>query len=84
MSGASLRELVETALAVGFEVVQEGRIVPYTGTQKETFSDRAEGFKIGMLGTFAPPSYRSQFENRLFDDEERWVHLRRARVGEGG
>jgi hypothetical protein len=74
-----LQERIDAALTDGFEIVQEGRIILYDGVEKETFADRAEGFKIGMLGTFAPPTYRSQFENWLFDDAERWVHLRKLR-----
>lgn len=73
-----MQELIDERLAEGFEIVQQGRVLrpPKQGV---SFSERVEGFQIGMLGTYAPPSYRSQFDNVLLDDEERWVHLRRDR-----
>lgn len=68
------------ALADGFVIVQEGRVLfPFDPKVKRTFAERCEGFKIGMLGTHAEPTWKSVYENRLFDDEVRWVHLRRDR-----
>lgn len=75
---SQLKRQVKEALAEGFEVIQRGKITrPYE--QGVTFSDRAEGFRIGLLGSYPPPTYRGVFENRLFDDEKEWVHLQRRR-----
>ena len=62
--------LVEAALAEGFEIVQQGRVlIPYdpTAKPKPTFADRVEGCNAGAIGN----------GDRLFDDHERWVHLRK-------
>jgi hypothetical protein len=70
--------LIAQAQANGYEIVQQGRITapPKPG---RSFSDRADGFMLSMLGTYPAPTYRSQFDNLLYDDAERWVHLRRQR-----
>jgi hypothetical protein len=79
MNDPELQELVEKALTEGYEVVQQGRITapPKKG---RTFGDRAEGFMISMLGSYSAPTYKSQYENLLYDTDERWVHLRRPRA----
>lgn len=75
----SLDATVERLLAEGFEVAQAGRIVP-AADPRASFADRAEGFRLGPLGVFCEGNgWRSEFENRLFDDDERWAHLRRRR-----
>lgn len=78
---SGIQGTIDRLLGEGFEIAQQGRIVkPNLGPgQRECFSDRAEGFSIHLLGTYAPPTYRSVYENRLLDDKERWVHLRRDR-----
>lgn len=77
----TIQEHIDAALAEGFEIIQEGRILmPFSnGPPKTDFDTRAEGFKIGLMGSYPPPTYRSVYENRLFDDDERWVHLQRKR-----
>lgn len=74
-----LDQAVAEAVKDGWEVVQRGRIKETGGA---TFSDRADGFQIALLGVHAPPRYRPQFgghtvENRLLDTDDEWVHLRR-------
>jgi hypothetical protein len=64
--------------AAGFVLVQEGRIIAPPG-HGLTFSERAEGFQISLLGAHRPPDYRSAWENSLLDTDRRWVHLRRDR-----
>lgn len=75
----SLQSRIDVLIEQGFELVQEGRIVPTT-VEKPTFSDRADCFRISMLGAHVAPTWRSEWDNRLLDDEERWAHLRRRRA----
>lgn len=77
----TLSEQVAGFEADGYEIVQQGRVLkpPALGL---SFVDRVEGFRIGMLGAYPAPTYRSQFDNRLLDDAERWVHLRRPRMAD--
>lgn len=63
--------------AHGFREIQRGRIIA-APAPRLTFSDRAEGFDIHLLGRGWPDP---QFDNVLLEDEEQWVHLRRERHG---
>jgi hypothetical protein len=74
----TLDEQIASAEADGYEIVQRGRIVAAPAPGR-SFSDRAEGFMLSMLGSHPPPGYRSEFDNLLLDDDARWVHLRRRR-----
>lgn len=80
-----LQTEIDSYVEQGFAVVQEGRVIVLgVDAPKLAFSERVEGFNIGLLGTYSPPTWRSQFENRLLEDEQRWVHLRKPRSpGEG-
>lgn len=76
-----LQEHIDNCLAQGFKIAQQGRVlVPLADPAKLSFAERVEGFDIRKLGTYSAPTWRSQFDNRLFDDRERWVHLRRVRA----
>jgi hypothetical protein len=79
---SELQRLVEGHATLGFEVVQEGSVLtPVKGADPRlSFAERVDGFDIHLLGRYGPPKWISQFENRLFEDEERWVHLRKDRV----
>lgn len=85
----TIQERIDAALADGFEVVQEGRVLfppdtPVPGgspSARLTFQERVEGFDIHLLGHYGEPTWQSEFENRLFDDEQRWVHLRKKKAG---
>lgn len=67
-----LAEQIAAAEADGFEIVQQGRVlVPLSPTwPKPSFVERVEGCDAGRI---APG-------DRLYADEERWVHLRRRRA----
>lgn len=78
LSEEQLGQHVTDALAEGFEIVQEGRVLSPDAVGV-SFAERVEGFRASMLGSHSAPTYRSEYENRLFDSEERWVHLRRLR-----
>lgn len=75
----TVQQHIDAAVADGFEIVQEGRVlIPYEEKYpKPSFADRCEGFRIGMLGY---SGQHSTFDNKLFDDDECWVHLRRSKV----
>jgi hypothetical protein len=74
----SLQPAIDACLAEGFEIVQEGRVlIPVrAGDPKLSFSERVEGFNIHLLGY---SGMHTRYDNRLFDDDERWVHLRREK-----
>jgi hypothetical protein len=66
----SIDAQVDAALADGFEIVQQGRVlIAYDPARrpKLDFAQRVEGCNAGAIGS----------GDRLFDDDERWVHLRR-------
>jgi hypothetical protein len=75
VTALTLEEHVVAAIADGFEVVQEGRVLapPALGV---CFSERVEGFRIGLLGYTRE---HTPYANRIFDDDTRWVHLRKDR-----
>lgn len=63
-------EHVAAAIADGFEIVQQGAVViPFNpdAKPKPTLADRFGGFNAGAVGS----------GDKLFDDDKRWVHLRR-------
>ena len=63
-------EHVAAAIADGFEIVQQGPVVIQFDPKakpKPTLADRFGDFNAGAVGS----------GDRLFDDDERWVHLRR-------
>lgn len=74
----TLEERIEEALAEGYELIQEGRIL-MPPKERVSFSERAEGFRFSLLGPHSPPTFVSPYENKLLDDDQRWVHLRRDR-----
>lgn len=83
MTDGEMQERIDKLLAQGFEIVQQGRVLIQDtdpGAARLSFAERVEGFHIHLLGTYRPPTYRSQYENQLFDNRERWVHLRRLRA----
>lgn len=80
----TLQEQIDAALAEGYEIVQQGVVhTPAYSPLSTPFSERVHGLNIALLGNYTPPTYRPQYENLLFDDDERWVHLRRDRSRDG-
>ena len=71
MSIGWFEEELEAALADGYEVVQEGRVlIPFEAKYpKPSFADRVEGCNVGLIGS----------GDKLLDDDTRWVHLRPSR-----
>jgi hypothetical protein len=67
----SLDQQVAEAVAAGWKVIAQGRIlIPYEEKHpKPSFSERAEGFPGAGSG------------ERILDDDERWVLLRAAARG---
>jgi hypothetical protein len=66
----NIDEQVAAALADGFEVVQQGRVlIQYDPARrpKLDFTARVEGCNAGIIGS----------GDKLVDDDERWVHLRK-------
>lgn len=78
---AELDELISQAEAEGYRIVQQGRVlIPDTKDARLSFNERVEGFDIHLLGVHDESNeWRSPYENKLFDDRERWVHMRRDR-----
>ena len=75
----TLDKLIRQAEAHGYEIVQQGRVLRQP-EQGLSFNERVEGFDIHLLGVYDESTqWRSQYENKLLDDEERWVHMRRDR-----
>lgn len=71
----TLDEHIAAAIADGFEVVQEGRVLaaPAPGV---SFDERVEGFQIGLLGYSGA---QTPYSSRIFEDAERWMHLRKPK-----
>lgn len=68
-------EHVAAAIADGFEVIQQGRVLA-PPAQGVSFDERVEGFRIGLLGY---THEHCAFHNRIFDDADRWVHLQKRK-----
>lgn len=77
MTDEEFEEQIAHALSEGYEIVQQRPVLapPKVGLP---FSERVDNFSIAMLGTYAPPDYRSQYKNLLYDTATRWVHLRKT------
>jgi len=74
----TIDDQIVAARTDGYEIVQQGRVLRRAELGL-AFSERVEGFKSTLLGTYTAPEYRSAYDNLIYDDDERWVHLRRDR-----
>lgn len=75
--GCSFRPAATAVCGHGWSIAQEGRVLyPFNPKVKLAFSERVEGFGVYDESN----GWRSPYENYIYDDEERWVHLRRERT----
>lgn len=83
MTAAEFIEAERSFKTMGFKRVQGGQIQQVPPDPRPSFANRAVGFDIHLLGTYGPPDWRSQFENRLIDTDDVWAHWRRSRQTSG-